>query len=32
VQSLEDAVRIQDWTVERVGPDLMVTGYVHRNH
>ena len=32
VQSLEDAVRIEDWTVERVGPDLLVTGYVHRNH
>ena len=32
VQSIEHAVRIEDWTAERVGPDLMVTGYVHRNH
>ncbi len=31
-RSLADAVRIEDWTVERVGPDLMVTGYVHRDH
>ena len=32
VHSLEDAIGIDDWEFERVGPDLMVTGYVHRNH
>ncbi len=31
VHSLAEAVGIDDWNVERVGPDLMVTGYVHRD-
>ena len=29
VASLSDAVEVQDWTVEPVGKDFMVTGYVH---
>ena len=32
VSTLSDAVDVQNWTVEDVGPDLMITGYVHRNH
>ena len=32
VGTLSDAVDVQNWTVEDVGPDLMITGYVHRNH
>ncbi len=31
VHSLAEAVGIDNWKVERVGPDLMVTGYVHRD-
>ena len=31
IRSLAEAINIDDWDVERVGPDLMVTGYVHRN-
>ena len=29
---LSDAFNISDWSVQPVGPDLMVTGYVHRDH
>jgi diaminohydroxyphosphoribosylaminopyrimidine deaminase/5-amino-6-(5-phosphoribosylamino)uracil reductase len=29
---LSDAVPVHDWTVKTSGPDLMLTGYVHRNH
>lgn len=32
VRYLEEAFQIKDWMVEKVGSDLMVTGYVHRNH
>ena len=32
VRSLSQALQIEDWEVESVGPDLMITGYVHRNH
>ncbi len=32
VGALSEAVDVQNWTVEDVGPDLMITGYVHRNH
>lgn len=32
VQSLANAIRIDDWKVEPVGPDLMITGYVHWTH
>jgi len=30
VQNLTDAIGIDDWEFERVGPDFMITGYVHR--
>jgi diaminohydroxyphosphoribosylaminopyrimidine deaminase/5-amino-6-(5-phosphoribosylamino)uracil reductase len=30
VQRLTDAIGLDDWAFERVGPDLMITGYVHR--
>ncbi len=32
VDALADAVEIKNWHVERVGPDFMITGYVHRDH
>jgi len=32
VQNLADAIGIDDWQVEPVGPDLTITGYVHRAH
>ena len=32
VAALSDAVQISGWEVQTVGPDLMVTGYVHRDH
>ncbi len=32
VDSLSDAVGVRNWEVERVGPDLMITGYVYRDH
>ncbi len=32
VDALSDAVEIRNWQVEPVGPDLMITGYVHRDH
>ena len=32
VRTLPEALRLEDWTVHKVGPDLMITAYVHRNH
>ena len=32
VDRLSDAVEIRNWQFENVGPDLMITGYVHRDH
>lgn len=32
VRTLPEAFRLDDWQVEPVGPDLMITGYVHRNN
>ncbi len=32
VRTLTEAFRLDGWEAERIGPDLMVTGYVHRNH
>lgn len=32
VQNLADAIDMDDWEVEHVGPDLMITAYVHRTH
>src|SRR5437867_333464 len=29
---LADAIRLQDWTVQPSGPELMITAYVHRNY
>ena len=31
IRALSEAVALDDWRVETVGPDLMITGYVHRN-
>ncbi len=31
-EKVDDAVRIEDLEIFRVGEDIMVTGYVHRNH
>jgi diaminohydroxyphosphoribosylaminopyrimidine deaminase/5-amino-6-(5-phosphoribosylamino)uracil reductase len=31
VRSLSEAVGIEDWEFEAVGPDVMITGYVHRS-
>jgi len=31
-KTLDDAVALDGWAVEPVGPDLMVTVYVHRDH
>ena len=32
VGKLSEAIELEDWNVEQVGPDLMMTAYVHRNH
>ena len=32
IESLAAAIALQEWTVDRVGPDLMLTAYVHRHH
>jgi diaminohydroxyphosphoribosylaminopyrimidine deaminase/5-amino-6-(5-phosphoribosylamino)uracil reductase len=29
---LSEAIRLQDWTAARSGPDLVLTAYVHRDH
>jgi diaminohydroxyphosphoribosylaminopyrimidine deaminase / 5-amino-6-(5-phosphoribosylamino)uracil reductase len=32
IESLADAIPLQNWTVDQAGPDLMITAYVHRHH
>jgi diaminohydroxyphosphoribosylaminopyrimidine deaminase / 5-amino-6-(5-phosphoribosylamino)uracil reductase len=32
IEKLSEAIPVRDWTVDRAGPDLVVTGYVHRHH
>ena len=32
VESLAEAVQLESWSVETIGPDLILTGYVHWNH
>jgi diaminohydroxyphosphoribosylaminopyrimidine deaminase/5-amino-6-(5-phosphoribosylamino)uracil reductase len=32
VKTLAEAIPLIDWTAAGVGPDVMLTGYVHRNH
>jgi diaminohydroxyphosphoribosylaminopyrimidine deaminase / 5-amino-6-(5-phosphoribosylamino)uracil reductase len=32
IQRLADAIAIKDWTTVASGPDIVITGYVHRNH
>ena len=32
IESLAEAIALENWTVDRVGPDLMITAYVHRHH
>ena len=32
VGTLPEAIGLDNWEVEPVGPDLMITGYVHRNN
>ncbi len=32
IERLSDAIPVDDWTVARAGPDLVLTTYVHRNH
>ena len=32
IQKLTDAIPVRDWAVTSSGPDLVVTGYVHRHH
>jgi diaminohydroxyphosphoribosylaminopyrimidine deaminase/5-amino-6-(5-phosphoribosylamino)uracil reductase len=32
VLRLAEAIRLRDWSIDRVGPDLTITSYVHGNH
>lgn len=32
VAALADAIGIENWSVAQAGPDLVISGYVHRNH
>jgi diaminohydroxyphosphoribosylaminopyrimidine deaminase/5-amino-6-(5-phosphoribosylamino)uracil reductase len=32
IQRLADAIAIKDWSAAPSGPDIVITGYVHRNH
>ena len=32
IQRLADAIAIKDWNAAAAGPDIVITGYVHRNH
>jgi diaminohydroxyphosphoribosylaminopyrimidine deaminase/5-amino-6-(5-phosphoribosylamino)uracil reductase len=32
IDRLADAVPLKGWTVEQIGPDLMLTAYVHWHH
>jgi diaminohydroxyphosphoribosylaminopyrimidine deaminase/5-amino-6-(5-phosphoribosylamino)uracil reductase len=31
-ESLAGAIRLRDWKAETLGPDIVLTAYVHRNH
>ena len=32
IEALAEAITLENWQVTRAGPDLVITGYVHRNH
>ena len=32
IEKLADAITLRDWTVTAAGPDLVLIGYVHRDH
>jgi diaminohydroxyphosphoribosylaminopyrimidine deaminase/5-amino-6-(5-phosphoribosylamino)uracil reductase len=32
IRTLDEAIALDPWTVERVGPDLVINAYVHRDH
>jgi diaminohydroxyphosphoribosylaminopyrimidine deaminase/5-amino-6-(5-phosphoribosylamino)uracil reductase len=32
IEKLSDAISIDEWSVAHAGPDLVLTGYVHRHH
>lgn len=32
IETLAEAIALQDWKVSAAGPDIVITGYVHRNH
>ena len=32
IQRLADAIALKDWSAAASGPDIVITGYVHRNH
>ncbi|MBI4472912.1 MAG: bifunctional diaminohydroxyphosphoribosylaminopyrimidine deaminase/5-amino-6-(5-phosphoribosylamino)uracil reductase RibD [Acidobacteria bacterium] len=32
IADLAAAIQVAEWTVEKSGPDFVLTGYVHRNH
>lgn len=32
IEKLSDALALRDWSVEHSGPDVVFTGYVHRNY
>ena len=32
IQRLADAIAVKDWSATASGPDIVITGYVHRNH
>ncbi len=32
IERLADAIALKDWTAAPSGPDIVITGYVHRNH
>ena len=32
IEKLAEAIEVRDWNASASGPDLVITGYVHRNH
>src|SRR5438093_406366 len=32
IEKLSAAIPLGDWTIQHSGPDLVLTGYVHRHH
>jgi diaminohydroxyphosphoribosylaminopyrimidine deaminase/5-amino-6-(5-phosphoribosylamino)uracil reductase len=32
IESLQNAIQLEGWRVERAGPDIILTAYVHRTH